>query len=64
MEGHVVVVETPYYAVSGKDGGYTIKGVPAGKYGLKIWHEKLKGQDVAVEVPEKGSVTVDFEIHK
>jgi plastocyanin len=64
MEGHVVVVETPYYAVSGKDGSYTIKDVPAGKYALKIWHEKLKGQDVAVEVPEKGSVTVDFEIHK
>jgi plastocyanin len=64
MEGYVYVVETPYYAVSAADGSYDIKDVPAGKYTLKIWHEKLKGQEVAVEVPEKGNVTVDFEIHK
>ncbi len=64
MEGYVVVVETPYYGVSEQDGSYTIGNVPAGKYTLKIWHEKLKGKDVAVEVPEKGNVTVDFDIHK
>jgi len=64
MEGYVYVVETPYYAVSAKDGSYEIKDVPAGKYTLKIWHEKLKGQEVAVEVPERGNATVDFEIHK
>ena len=64
MEGYVYVVGTPYYAVSTKDGSYEIKGVPAGKYTLKIWHEKLKGQDVTVDVPEKGSATVNFDIHK
>ncbi len=64
MEGYVFVAETPYFAVSTKDGSYTIKDVPAGKYTLKVWHEKLKGQDVAVDVPEKGSATVDFDIHK
>ncbi len=64
MEGYVLVVETPYYAVSAKDGSYTIKDVPPGKYTLKIWHEKLKAQETSVEVPEKGSATVDFEIHK
>ncbi len=64
MEGYVVVLETPYYAVSAKDGSYAIKDVPPGKYTLKIWHEKLKGQDATVEVPEKGNATSDFEIHK
>jgi plastocyanin len=64
MEGFVFVVETPYYAVSAADGSFEIKGVPAGKYTVKIWHEKLKGQDVAVEVPEKGKATVNFEIHR
>ncbi len=64
MEGYVLAVETPYFAVSTKDGNYAIKDVPAGKYTLKIWHEKLKGQEVSVEVPEKGNATVDFEIHK
>lgn len=64
MEGYIVVVETPYFGVSTKDGTYSIKDVPAGKYTLKIWHEKLKGKDVAVEVPATGAVTVDFDIHK
>ncbi len=64
MEAYVMTVETPYYAVSSADGSYEIKNVPAGKYQLKIWHEKLKGQPVNVDVPEKGDVTVDFDIHK
>jgi plastocyanin len=64
MEGYIVVLENPYFAVSAKDGRYDIKDVPAGKYTLKIWHERLKGKDVIVDVPEKGHVTVDFEIHR
>ncbi len=64
MEGFIVVLETPYFAVSDKDGAYVIKDVPAGKYTLKIWHEKLKGKDTPVEVSDKGDVTVDFDIHK
>lgn len=64
MEAYVLALETPFYAVSAVDGKYEIKDVPAGKYELKIWHEKLKAQIVSVVVPEKGDVTVDFEIHK
>jgi plastocyanin len=64
MEAYVLALETPYYAVSAADGKYEIKDVPAGKYDLKIWHEKLKAQIVSVTVPEKGDVTIDFEIHK
>lgn len=64
MEAYVLALETPYYAVSAPDGNYEIKDIPAGKYELKIWHQKLKAQTVNVEVPEKGSVTVDFDIHK
>jgi len=64
MEAYIVVLETPYFAVSAKDGAYVIKDVPAGKYTLRIWHEKLKGQEVSVEVPEKGDVTVDFQLKR
>lgn len=64
MEAYAVVLETPYFAVSDKDGSYKISDVPAGKYTLKIWHEKLKGQTVTLDVPEKGEVTLDFEIQK
>jgi len=64
MSAYVVVLETPYYAVSAKDGSFEIKDVPAGKYTLKIWHEKLKGESVSVEVPEKGAATADFSIKR
>ncbi len=64
MSAYVVVVETPYFAVSVKDGSYTIRNVPPGRYVLKTWHEKLKSQTREVEVPAGGSVTVDFELRK
>jgi plastocyanin len=64
MEAFVVVCETPYFAVSSADGSFEIKDVPPGKYTLKIWHEKLKGQPVQIDVPEKGEAKADFEIQK
>ncbi len=64
MEAFVVVCETPYYAVTSPDGSYEIKNVPAGKYTLKVWHEKDKGQPAAVEVPEKGDAKADFDLHR
>lgn len=64
MEAYIVVLENPYYAVSAKDGSYTIKNVPPGKYTLKIWHEKLKGQSREVTVTEGEEVTANFELAK
>lgn len=64
MEAYVVAVRTPYFAVSDKEGNYTIKDVPAGKYTLKVWHEKRKAKPQEVEVPEKGVVTVNFELKR
>lgn len=64
MEAFVLVLETPYFAVSAKDGAYTIKNVPTGKYELKIWHEKLKGSSTSAEVPGQGEVIADFELKK
>lgn len=64
MEAYIVALETPYFAVSSKDGSYEIKNVPPGTYALKIWHERLKGPPATVEVPEKGEVTVNFAIKR
>ena len=60
MEGYVVVLQNPYFAVSSKEGTYSIKNVPAGKYTLSIWHEKLKSKPVEIVVPETGSANSDF----
>ena len=64
MEAYILVLETPYYAVSTKEGSYIIKNAPAGKHTLRIWHEKLKGESQEVTVTESGEVTANFEIKK
>jgi len=39
MSAVVVAVETPYYAVSSRDGNLAIQNVPSGRYLVQIWHD-------------------------
>jgi plastocyanin len=50
MSGYVVVVPTPYFAVTDKEGNFEIKNIPAGKYTLKTWSEEGKPTTQAVDV--------------
>jgi carboxypeptidase family protein len=52
------VVTHPFFAVSGPDGTYTIKDLPAGTYTLEAWHEKLGTQTQQVTVGDKDTKTV------
>ena len=56
----VLVLPNPLFAMADEKGRFTIKGVPAGTYKLKGWHERLPGRVVEVEVPAEGEVKVDF----
>jgi plastocyanin len=51
MLAFVVVLDTPYFAVTDEAGNYVIRNVPPGKYTLVVWHEKKDGleRDVTVE---------------
>jgi plastocyanin len=40
MSAVVVTVDTPYFASSGRDGNFSIDGVPEGRYELRVWHER------------------------
>lgn len=64
MEGWIVVVPTPYFAVTDGNGTYAIKDVPAGAYTLKTWHKKLKPAEAQVTVPESGESNADFTLKK
>ncbi len=55
MSGYVVVVATPYFAVTNKDGDFEIKNVPDGKYTLKTWSEDGKPTTQAVDVSGAGA---------
>ncbi|MEK7407543.1 MAG: DUF2012 domain-containing protein [Acidobacteriota bacterium] len=59
MEAFVVVLANPYFAKTGPDGSYSIPNVPAGKYTLKVWHEKLKFPAQEVAVPAAGDVVAN-----
>ena len=50
MSGYVVVVPTPYFSVTDKDGNFEIKNIQAGKYTLKTWSEDGKPTTQAVDV--------------
>lgn len=62
MEGFVVAVPTPYYAVTKADGSFTIPNVPDGSYTVKVWHPKLKATQKSVTIA--GATQAVFEIAK
>lgn len=64
MEAYVVVLQNPYYAVTDKEGNYSIKNVPPGKYTLKIWNEKLNAPDQEITMPASGKLEVNFQMKK
>lgn len=41
MLAYVYVVDTPYFAVTGKDGTAQLAALPAGRYRLEAWHPRL-----------------------
>jgi plastocyanin len=59
MRMFVSVVKNPFYAVSGPDGKFEIKGLPPGDYTIAFVHEKLGEQDQRVTLAAKDSKTVD-----
>jgi plastocyanin len=60
MRAYIGVVSNPFYAVTGDDGTYTIKGLPPGTYTIEVVHEKYGPQDQQITVAPKDSKTQDF----
>ncbi|CAN5671501.1 methylamine utilization protein [soil metagenome] len=61
MGAWVAVFDHPFFAVSGEDGKFDIKGkVPEGEYTIVAWHEKYGTQEGKVKIDGEGNGTVDF----
>lgn len=60
MSAYIGVFNHPFYAVTGNDGSFTLKGVPAGDYTVEAWHEKYGTQTAKVKVDASGKATADF----
>jgi hypothetical protein len=60
MEAYVVVLQNPYFAVTGSDGHYRIENVPPGAYSVGVWAAKGKASVKPVTVDAAKSAQVDF----
>ena len=60
MKMYINVVKSPYFAVTDKDGKYTLKGLPPGTYTIAVVQEKLGEQTQQITVGPKESKTADF----
>lgn len=41
MSAYIVVVDTPHFGVTGKEGRATLSNLSAGKYVVNVWHSEL-----------------------
>ena len=64
MLAYVVVLETPYSAVTDAAGKFEVKGVPPGKYLLWAWHEKKDGLEREITVEAGKVLDLDLVIEK
>lgn len=60
MRAYCAVFDHPFFAVTDKDGKFTIEGLPAGDYTIEAWHERLGTQRAKVTVAEAGETSHDF----
>lgn len=58
MIAYVMVVETPYHAVSGEDGHFQLENLPRGRGTLTVWHERSATKRIPIDVPAGGPVRV------
>lgn len=64
MEAFIVMMQNPYFSTTDDEGNFTIKGVPAGSYTIKVWHPKLKADAVKAQVPDTGSVSLEIPLKR
>jgi len=60
MKSYIGVLKHPFFAITGKDGTFEIKGLPPDDYTIEAWHEKLGTTTQKVTLAAKDSKTVDF----
>src|SRR5688572_28083850 len=63
MKAYIGVMRHPFFAVSGDDGSFEIKGLPPGNYTVVAWREGGANgteKNMQVTVPANGSAKADF----
>lgn len=62
MTAYILVLETPFFTVPDREGGFVLRDLPPGRHRITVWHPALPRQEKEVFVPESGVVEVNFEL--
>jgi plastocyanin len=60
MKGYIAVLKNPYFAVSDKEGHFSLKDLPPGSYTITAWQEKLGTSVQKITVGAGENKTLDF----
>lgn len=60
MRSWVAVSPHPFFAVTGDDGSFTLKGVPPGTYTIEVVQEKYGKKEGKLTLAPGGTATMDF----
>jgi carboxypeptidase family protein len=60
MNAYVGVLDHPYFAVTGDNGSFELKGLPPGTYTIEAWHERLGTKTQSVTLGAKESKDLNF----
>jgi plastocyanin len=63
MAAFIAVEGHPFHAVTGDDGAFVLKGLPAGTYTVEAWQEKLGTQSGSVTIKDGETGRIDFTFH-
>jgi len=61
MTAYTGVFENPFFAVTGDDGTFEIKGLAAGEYKLIAWHERYGRLEQSITVNEAAPAEASLE---
>jgi len=60
MRAIILVLDTPHFTMSDPDGAYALKGLPAGRYVLKVWLDSRTTLERPVELADGSALRADF----
>ncbi len=60
MRAYIGVTRNPFFAVTGADGAFTIKGIPPGDYTVEAWTATFGTQELKVTLAPSESKSIEF----
>lgn len=60
MSAYIIVLNNPFFVHPDEHGNYSLTDIPAGKYKVHVWHERMEAKNQSVEIKEGETVQINF----